>query len=249
MDEVRLANALAGLVGKKLAADISADFAKLRRDVATNTLERASAGKFVESFVQCLQQIATGKHHAKPDVDGYLTKKAGNEATIPEGLRVVGARIARVIYTLRNKRNIAYKNPVDPNRFDLDLAHHSAAWIMAELLRNATRVSMEEAGALIERVQTPVGTLVEEIDGARIVHAKTSVRGEILILLHSRYPERVQLSEILRSLKARSQGSVRNRLSEGVNEKSLHGDKNSGYRLTTAGHNAAVKEIQSLSGE
>jgi hypothetical protein len=244
VDERRLSEALADYLGNTLSADLVGDFVKLRHDCSTGTLERASPGKFVETFVQCLQQLATGTHDAKPDVDAYLSKKVENETQLPEGLRICSARLARSIYTFRNKRNIAHKNPVDPNRFDLALAHHGAAWIMAELLRNATAITMHEAGALIELVQAPVGTLVEEIDGVRLVHANTSVRGEILILLHSHFPERVPVSSILATMSARSAGSVQNRLGELRTAKLLHGDGKAGYRLTQAGHQAAVAEIR-----
>ena len=65
---------------------------------------------------------------------------------------------------MRNKRNIAHKGEIDPNRTDLEFTHHAAVWIMAELLRHATGIPMEEAAALIGLVRAPVGTLVEEID-------------------------------------------------------------------------------------
>lgn len=246
MDEARLVQALCGLLGQTLAEELSADFVKLRQDCATATLERASPGKFVETFVQCLQYVANGQYDSKPDVDGYLSRKAEGEPSLPEGLRICAARIARSIYTLRNKRNIAHKNPIDPNTFDLATAHQGAAWIMAELLRNASGVSMQEAGSLIELIQAPVGTLVEDIDGTRLVHAETSVKGEILILLHSHYPERVPVSDILKSLSARSPGSVKNRLRELRTVKLLHGDGKAGYRLTQAGHTAAATEIRNL---
>ena len=51
------------------------------------------------------------------------------------------------MYTLRNKRNIAHANEVDPNTVDLSLGHQSAGWILAELIRNAAGITMEEAGA------------------------------------------------------------------------------------------------------
>lgn len=243
MDELRLAQAISNLLKPALAKELVADFVKLRQDCATATLERASSGKFVETFVQCLQHMATGTYDEKPDVDGYLSKKVENEASLPDGLRICAARLARAIYTFRNKRNIAHKNPVDPNTFDLTLAHQSAAWIMAELLRNASGIPMQEAGALIELVQSPVGTLVEEIDGTRIVHADISVKDEILILLHSHYPERAPVSNILKSMSARSAGSVKNRLGELRLGKLLHGDGKTGYRLTQSGYAAAVAEI------
>jgi hypothetical protein len=197
----------------------------------------------VETFVQCLQWIATGTYEVKADVDAYL-KKVENEMPLPEGLRLCAPRIARSIYTLRNKRNIAHKNEIDPNTADLAYIHQGAAWIMAELIRSASGVTMEEAGALIELVQMPVGALVEEIDGTRLVHADLSIPGEILILLHSHYPARVPVADILSSMSARSTGGVRNQLGRLRTEKLLHGDAKIGYRLTQQGHTAAVREIK-----
>lgn len=246
MDDARLSRALDGLLGPSLAGTLIADFIKIRQDLATTILERASCGKFVETFVQCLQHIATGAHESKPDVDAYLNKRVENETALPDDLRICAARIARSIYTLRNKRNIAHKNAVDPNSYDLSFVHEGAAWVMAELLRNASGITMQEAGAMIELVQAPVGTLVEEIDGIRLVHADVSVRGEVLILLHSHYPERIAAKTILESIARRSAESVRNRLGELRAAKLVHGDGKIGYRLTQAGYAAAVEKIQRL---
>jgi hypothetical protein len=236
---------LAGLVGDALGQELAVAFTKMREDVATRTLERASPGKFVETFVQCLQQISAGSHDAKPDVDRYL-RQVESEATLPEGLRTCAARVARSMYTLRNKRNIAHKNEVDPNTIDLRYCYMAAAWIMSELVRHATGLTMEQAGAVIELLQAPVGSLVEEIDGTRIVHASVPVRAELLILLHSHYPDRVGQSEIMKSMEARSSSAVRGRIAELRNGKLLHGDPKQGYRLTQAGHAAAVGEIRTL---
>lgn len=245
MDEARLAGALKGLLGADLAADLAADLLKIRRDCATRTLERAGPGKFVETFVQCLQYIDTGTFDAKPSVDDYLGKKVENTA-LDEGLRICAARVARSMYTFRNKRNIAHKNDVDANTHDLAYAHQGAAWITAELLRHATGTSMEEAGALISLVQAPVGTLVEEIGGTRLVHADVPVKVEILILLHSHYPDATPVEAVLKSLSRRSSSTVRNRLRDLHGQKLAHGDAKSGYRLTQAGHAAAVAEIKAL---
>lgn len=216
MDKARLAAALAGLVGHELAVDLSADLVKIRRDCATQTLERASLGKFVETFVQCLQHIDAGSYDVKPNVDKYLANEVEN-TSLPDGLRICAARVARSMYTLRNKRNIAHKNAVDTNTHDLALTHQGAAWISAELLRHATGVSMQEAGALIELLQVSVGALVEEINGTRLVHADVSVRTEVLILLHSYYPDTVPTGTVTEDLSRRSAGTVRNRLRD------LHG--------------------------
>ena len=246
MNEERLAAALAGFVGPALAADLSAELVKIRRDCATRTLEHTAPGKFVETLVQCLQFINTGTYDAKPRVDAYLGSEVEN-TTLPDGLRICAARVARSVYAFRNKRSIAHKNEVDANTHDLFFLHQGAAWISAELLRHATGVSMQEAGALIELIQAPVGTLVEEIDGTRLVHADVPVRTEILILLHSHYPDIVSVRSVVGGLSRRNSGTVRKRLRDLHGQKLAHGDSRSGYRLTRTGYAAAVSEIEAIS--
>ena len=106
---------------------------------------------------------------------------------------------------------------------------------------------MQEAGALIELVQAPVGTLVEEIDGTKLVHADVTVREEILILLHSHYPDAVPVADVLRSLSRRSDNTVRKRLRELHAAKLAHGDAKLGYRLTQTGYAAAIEVIRRIS--
>lgn len=246
MEPDRLANALGTQVGPILAQELVADFLKMRDDLATNTLERAAPGKFVETVVQCLQQIAYGRFDERPDVEGFLTRKAENELALPEHIRTCMPRIARVIYTLRNKRNIAHKGSVDPNTIDLATAHQNAVWIMSEFVRHAQGVSMQEAGEIIKLLEVPVNSLVEEIDSVRLVHAHVSIRTELLILLHSYYPTGVPIRQILQSTEHRSAKSVRNQINALKAEKLVFGDTTSGYRLTRAGHAVAVDQIRRL---
>ena len=246
MDENRLIQALTGLTGKLLATDLVSEFVKIRRDYATKTLERVSPGKFVETFVQCLQYIAKGKYENNPKVDDYLTAKVEQEAILPDGLRLCGSRIARSMYTLRNKRNIAHKGEVDSNTYDLAFLCQGASWIMAEMIRSSSNIAMEEAGALVELVQTPVGTLVEEIEGVRLVHVKASVRVKILILLHNCYPDYMRVVDIQSSMNSRSTKSLSSRLSELRSSGLIFGNQETGYRLINPGYAAAVKEIECL---
>jgi hypothetical protein len=246
VNEARIVHSVEGLLGRQLAESLVGEYVKIRQDLATKTLERASPGKFVEIFVQCLQQIASSAYESKPNVDDYLARRVESESGLPEGLRICAARIARSMYTLRNKRNIAHANEVDPNTIDLAFCHQSAAWILAELVRNAGGITMEEAGALIRLVRLPVGDLVEEIDGVRLVHTDVSIPEELLILLRSLYPDRIALPDILKSMSARSAGGVKNQLTRLRTEKLIIGDNMAGYRLTQAGYAAAVEIIRNL---
>jgi hypothetical protein len=246
MDRLRLEGTIGKVAPAELAAALVSDFLQIRQDYATKTLGRAAPGKFVETFVQILQHMTRGSYERAPKVDHYLDQQVEQETALRDGLRICAARIARSIYTLRNKRNIAHKSEVDPNTFDLAYVHHAATWIMAELIRAATGVSMQEAGALITLVQVPVGELVEDIDGVRLIHADVSTKTEILILLHSHYPDRVSRAAINESLSRRNPGTIGNTLRDLVERKLIVGDARNGYLLTQPGHKLASDEIRAL---
>lgn len=245
MDRKRLAGALTASVPAKLADDLVDSFLAIRQDAATKTFGRAAPGKFVETVVQVLQHLATGTHDPVPNVEDFLQRKVENTA-IDDGLRICAARIARAMYALRSKRNIAHKGSIDPNSYDLDFVHAGARWIMAELLWPAQGLTMEQAGALIEMVHAPVGKSVEEIDGRRIVHADLGVRSEILVLLYSHYPDHVATDGVLTSLDRQDPSSVKKRIPELYQDKLVQGGKDQGYRLTSPGFDAATTIIAKL---
>jgi len=243
MDGKRLVAALATEMPTNLAQDLVDSFLTIRQDASTRTYGRAAPGKFVETLVQILQHKRTGRYDASPDVDAFLKNSVENYTTLDDGLRICAARVGRAIYTFRNKRNIAHKGAIDPNTYDLDFIHAAARWVMAELLRLAQSLKMEEAGALIEMVHAPIGRLVEEIDGRRIVHGNLSVRNEILVLLHSHYPDHVAIKDIITSMDRQNEKSIKLRLRELYAEKLIQGDSAKGYRLTTTGFDTAVAAI------
>lgn len=237
--------ALQGYVGTQLATDLVTDYLKVRQDYATRTLERAPCGKFIETCVQCFEYISTGKFSVKPDVDLYLDKKAEG-TSLPDGLRICAARVARSVYTFRNKRSIAHKNEIDPNIIDLGYIFYAASWIMAEFIRNASGVTMDEAARLITLLQTTVGPLIEDIDGTRLVHQVKGDRAAVLVLLESHYPTRVHLSDILKTFATRNALSIKKRIAELTQEQLIFGDKTAGYVLTNPGYNLAREEIEKL---
>lgn len=239
MNQKRLITALSTMLPPRLAAELVEDFMIMRQDFSTKTLGRASPGKFVETVVQSLQHLARGSYDTKPDVEDYLLRRAENESKLPEDLRICAVRIARAVYTLRNRRNIAHKGMVDPNSYDIAYLHHAASWILAEFLRQASGVTMEEAGSLIAQIHAPIDEIIEDIDGVRLVHADVSIEDEVTLLLRSHYPDYVPLPAIKTSLVSRNTGTLGNILRALVSKKELFGNPKSGYRLTQAGFKRA----------
>jgi len=221
VDKKRLIVALSTILPHELAADLVEDFMIVRQDFSTKTLGRSSPGKFAETVVQCFQYIARKSYDKKPDVDAYLNVTIENEQKLPDDLRICAGRITRAIYTLRNRRNIAHKGVVDPNSYDLAFLHHAVSWVLAEFLRQATGVKMEEAGALIAQIHAPIDEIVEDIDGVKLVHGDVTIEEEVLLRLRSEYPDYISLPAIKISLVGRHPKTLGNTLRKLVDRKNF----------------------------
>lgn len=245
MDKDNLYQSLSNSLPPKLARDIVDEFVELRQDVTTGTLGRAAPGKFVETFVQILQFLETGKFEKKPDVDEHLRKLESRSAPMDDGLRICASRIARAMYAVRSTRSIVHKGGVDANKYDLSFLLSGAQWLLSELVRVLTGSTANDAGKLIEQIQAPVGGLVEDFGDRRIVLTDGRTADQILILLFSYYPARVAADRIRASLDRLNSGTVRNVIITLWKKKLIDGDNDSGYKLTLLGHKQASELARS----
>ncbi len=244
MDRTQLIAAISNGIPGTLATDLVDEYLQMRQDLATGTLGRSSVGKFVETLVQVLEHLDTGAFRAKPDVDTYLRTLESKGKNLPDGLRIVATRVGRSMYTMRNKRNIAHKGDVDPNRVDLQYLVGGAQWVLAELIRVVSGLPMREAGALVEQVTAPVGGLVQDFGERRLVLANLSIPDEILVVLHSYHPTEVTLTGLRQALDRRSAKRVQEASRKLWAAKEIEGSAEAGYRLTYKGFGRAVRVVQ-----
>lgn len=243
-----LIDSLSKSVPRELATELVSAYMQIREDTASLTLGRSAPGKLVESLVQTLQYLVNGTYDAAPAVDAFLRNAENAAQGIDDGLRICATRIARAMYALRSKRNIVHKGEIDPNDYDLRFLHAAAQWILAELIRHIDGLSMDEAGRLIDEIEAPIGPLVEEIDGKRVVLKSATIRDELLVLFRSAYPERTSLNRMVSQLDRRKSGSVRNAIRELWKTKLIEGDSEA-YVLTQKGLREADAVIRSLIGK
>jgi hypothetical protein len=249
MNTTALSGALSAKIPTELAQDLVLAWVKLRVDTATQTLEKATAGKFVETFVQILQHLETARYESRPDVDEFLRKLDSRPVpAYSDDLRICAARQARAMYTLRNKRNIAHKNDVDPNIYDQRVLYSQAQWVLTELLRFITGTTMQAAGNLLDQVQVPLSAVVEEIDNRRLVLSDVSAAAEILMVLHSAYPNWLSRRDVLKALDRRAEKTVANELGRLWNSKQIEKNSAGELKLTQKGFLAAETEIRGLVG-
>lgn len=230
----------------ELAKDLVKEFLELRKDLQTQTLSRASAGKFVETIVQILEFLEHGSYSTPPSVDAYLKGLESRASSLNDDLRITLSRIARATYTLRNKRNILHKGQVDTNVYDLKFIYSCAQWALTELIRQFITSDINKAGEIVEFIQLPVNSIVESIDGRKIIHAVLSAKEEILVLLYSSYPQRLSKTEIKQSLDRLSDSSIYKGLKNLWGSKLVH--ENSGvYTLSQKGFSEAESILKKVS--
>jgi hypothetical protein len=229
----------------RLAHDLVDEFINIRSECKTGMLGRVSAGKFVETCVQVLQYLESGKYEKKPDVDQYLRTLESRATSLNDDLKITFARIARSTYTLRNKRNIAHKGEVDPNIYDLHYVLASAQWMLSEIVRQTLTGNMTTAGRMIEFIQVTVSSVIEDFGDRKLVFGKLTVDEEIIVLLYSYYPNDADVKSIEASLDRRSSSAVYMSLKKLWRKKLIHRE-NSSYKLTQEGFRKALEILQTL---
>jgi hypothetical protein len=241
---VDVETALGSVLPPSLAADLVSEFGNIRQDVAAGRVGGGSAGKFVESVVQALQYLDTASYDQVPRVDQTLRSFESTATKLDDGVRICMPRIARAMYSLRNKRAIVHKGSIDPAAADLALLAAGAQWIMSELLRCATGLSMDDAADLARSVSVPVGGLVEDFGARHLVLTELSTREEILVVLDRAYPSPMTNKAVTESVDRRSPKTVGNTLRKLWADRLVQGDATAGYVLTRSGLAAAGKVLR-----
>lgn len=227
----------------QLVNDLLDAFEVIQRDVVTRRLGGGDTGKFVETYVQILQILETGKFDSPISVEGYLRPLESRACSLDDGLRICASRIARSLYTIRSKRNVVHKGEVDMNLIDLRLAHAQARWLLSELLRQVAGSSMAESGKLIEQLDVPFMDVIEDFGGRRIVTADMSIEDETLALLRSVYPDGMEADVLKQNMHRRNPKSVENKLRAMWEDRLIEEVKTKVWKLTQPGYRSATRVL------
>ena len=230
----------------KLASDLVKGFIQIWQDVTTQTLEKSSVGKFVETVVQVLQFLDSGRYDKGPKVDSYLRNIENQSTSLSDDLRLTLPRVARACYTLRNKRSIVHKGEVDPNIYDLNFLFSSSQWILSELVRQILSSDMKTAGKIIELIQIPINPIVEDFGERRLVLKTGTAEEELITLLFYYFPEYNSVSQIYRDMNRRPKSTVSSVISSAYMKRYIEGNRQQGFKLTAIGYSKVISIVQKL---
>ncbi|MCB2230673.1 hypothetical protein KQH82_08150 [bacterium] len=143
-----------------------------------------NVGLFVESAARVIEHLLTGQHpqlSARFNLDKCIERleKLGGR----DGLRIIGARLSRVLYDFRTRKSSVHLKAVDPLQVDAELVTTACSWIMIEILKES---GLSEAEAFIELAATRKTVLVQEVAGVlRTTNSKLNGGQRLLLVLYS----------------------------------------------------------------
>lgn len=167
----------------------------------------AKAGKFIEAVLKALcvsanLTLPSGRGFKADTLINALAQiSAGSH---PDSVRLTIPRACRFVYDIASNRGGRHDpDEVDPNQMDANAVVTNCSWILAEMIRVATKgaVDLSETQRLVESLTEKKYPLFEEVDGRMYFHLENKSAPDVALLaLAHRYPERMRKEELMRTI-------------------------------------------------
>lgn len=149
------------------------------------------AGKMCEIVYTILAGHTAGSYAAAPSKPSNMVaacqalEQAG--ASFSRSVRIQIPRLLIAIYELRNNRAIGHVGgEVDPNHMDAELFLRAAKWLMSELVRVFSGLSVKQSTDLVETVtERSIPVVWESGNIKRILKPSLPVKDQVLALAYS----------------------------------------------------------------
>jgi len=192
----------------ELAARLLEEFEELTRRFHLGDFRPSelSGGRFCEAAFRICQQVCLGKHaplnRMLPNTDQLVRELENVDGAKADATyRVHIPRTLRLIYDLRNKRDVAHLGAVSPNFTDASLILGTTSWIVAEIVRLSHRCDIAKAQQIVDGlVQRRVPLIWADGDFVRVLKPSLSYGDKVLVILHRFSLEWVADSDLIRWL-------------------------------------------------
>jgi hypothetical protein len=198
------------------------------------------AGQFSEAILTLIENKVSGKSVNVDKVEfEKLYKKILNYPKLnakDEILTLALPRVARSVYTLRNKKAVVHVKTVDPDFIDSVYCVTACDWMLSELAFLLLKADEREVYELINSVLRKKIPLIEEFEDGTIVVLKEGLpwADEILLALYHYYPQRLKKQELEKILKTSSSSIIYTYLQRLENKRLIH-RTDEGSKLTQLG--------------
>jgi hypothetical protein len=151
------------------------------------------AGHFVEAIRRALDLELTGRYvpfsRSLPQFDDNALKHYEQQSG-HESYRLLIPRALKAIYNIRNKRGVAHISYISPNEMDATFILYTVKWILAELVRLKSGLSVTETQKLIDAlVERQYSLIWKEGAVTSIIIPGMKARDQILVFLYDDSPK------------------------------------------------------------
>lgn len=154
------------------------------------------AGHFVEAIRRVLEKELTGSYTPFNNSlstfnDRTLTQY--EQCSGHESYRILIPRILKSIYNIRNKRGVGHITDISPNEMDSTLILYSVKWVLSEIIRLKSNLTILETQKLIDDiVERKIHLIWKGADIKRILKDGISAKDQVLILLYDKSPQSIE---------------------------------------------------------
>jgi hypothetical protein len=155
-----------------------------------------SGARFSEAAFRVCQQVCLGIHTAigkrLPRIDNLVDQLAQTpSSSADDAFRLHIPRTLRLIYDLRNKRDVAHLgHGVSPNFSDASLVLSCSSWVVAEIVRISHQCDIETAQTIVNGlIQRRTPLIWSEGDIVRVLDSEMSYQDQVLLILHHFQPD------------------------------------------------------------
>lgn len=224
----------AELVNELLEAFAEAKRRFYRDDLRPSEIEGA---RFSEAVFRILEWATTQQYtplgKTLPSVDTMMKTLLNAKAN--DSIRIHIPRTLRLIYDVRNKRDVAHLGDgIDPNQQDATMVVRNMEWVLAELVRLYHDVSATQAHGIIVDLVSKDVPLIQVFDGFPRVLKQLKASDHVLALLYWRGVEGGTFTELHSWARAAMRANLKRTLNtlDGKDLLHLNGDR---YVLTHLG--------------
>lgn len=160
-------------------------------------------GKFCESnskslLTHCRLTIPTGRDFKVGNAIQNIKNTPKN--SFHDSIRVTIPRAIEFVYDIASNRGRHDPTEVNPNEIDASVAVAATKWILAEMIRVASKgkASLEEASDLIQGLAQKTFPIFEEIDGCTYVNTNSKLSAPDLALLLLYKCQKIEEEELIR---------------------------------------------------
>jgi hypothetical protein len=217
-------NQVATLLSARYPVDIVENVIKSYVEVESNYRlgkwkpSELDAGHFVESVRRILEfELLNNYTPFSKSIDKFnetaLSKYENAKGN--ESFRILIPRVLYSVYCIRNKRGVGHVSEVPPNEIDATYILYSVKWVLAEIIRIVSKVSIEEVKILLSKiVERHIDLIWDDGTSFLILDKKIKTGDKVLLVLYKKdsvkdqdiqtlvkYTNRTYFNKILNQLK------------------------------------------------